>query len=46
MRMRSRILADDAYAIRLDKDSDAVEIVTMHACKGLNTPLCSAVPCA
>lgn len=30
---------DDAYAMRLDKDSDAVEIVTMHACKGLEYPV-------
>ncbi len=29
----------DAYSIRLDKDSDAVEIVTMHACKGLEYPI-------
>ncbi|HOP30962.1 MAG TPA: exodeoxyribonuclease V subunit beta [Spirochaetota bacterium] len=29
----------DEYAVRLDKDSDAVNIVTMHACKGLEYPV-------
>ncbi|HPJ34544.1 MAG TPA: exodeoxyribonuclease V subunit beta [Spirochaetota bacterium] len=29
----------DEYTIRLDKDSDAVQIVTMHACKGLEYPI-------
>lgn len=29
----------DEYAVRLDKDSDAVHIVTMHACKGLEYPV-------
>lgn len=30
---------NDEYAVRLDKDSDAVNIVTMHACKGLEYPV-------
>ncbi len=29
----------DEYAVRLDKDSDAVNVVTMHACKGLEYPV-------
>lgn len=30
---------DDQYSMRLERDDDAVNIVTMHACKGLEYPL-------
>ncbi len=29
----------EEYSVRLDKDSDAVNIITMHACKGLEYPV-------
>ncbi len=30
---------DDEYSMRLERDDDAVNIVTMHACKGLEFPV-------
>jgi len=30
---------NDEYAMRLERDDDAVNIVTMHACKGLEFPI-------
>jgi len=30
---------DDGYSMRLERDDDAVNIVTMHACKGLEFPI-------
>ncbi|MCL1834433.1 MAG: UvrD-helicase domain-containing protein, partial [Leptospirales bacterium] len=30
---------DDEYTMRLERDDDAVNIITMHACKGLEFPI-------
>ncbi len=30
---------DDKYSMRLERDDDAVNIITMHACKGLEFPI-------
>jgi exodeoxyribonuclease V beta subunit len=30
---------DDEYSMRLERDDDAVNIITMHACKGLEFPV-------